>query len=96
MQSLVGLRDPPMPEARPRLWQTGGMRRPFAQVDVFTTEPLPKESPLWTIENVIITPHHAGSSPRVRERTLALFAENLRRYKAGEPLINRVDFEVGY
>ena len=67
-----------------------------AALDVFTTEPLPKESPLWTIENVIITPHHAGSSPRVRERTLALFAENLRRYKAGEPLINRVDFEVGY
>ncbi len=67
-----------------------------AALDVFTTEPLPKESPLWTIENVIITPHHSGSSPRVRERTLALFAENLRRYKAGEPLINRVDFEVGY
>ena len=67
-----------------------------AALDVFTTEPLPKESPLWAIENVIITPHHAGSSPRVRERTLALFAENLRRYKAGEPLINRVDFEVGY
>jgi phosphoglycerate dehydrogenase-like enzyme len=67
-----------------------------AALDVFTTEPLPRESPLWTLENVIITPHHSGSSPRAGERTLALFAENLRRYKAGEPLINRVDFEAGY
>jgi phosphoglycerate dehydrogenase-like enzyme len=67
-----------------------------AALDVFTTEPLPAESPLWTLENVIITPHNSGSSPRVGERTLALFAENLRRYKAGEPLINRVDYEAGY
>jgi phosphoglycerate dehydrogenase-like enzyme len=67
-----------------------------AALDVFTTEPLPKESPLWAFENVIITPHHSGSSPRASERTLKLFAENLRRYKAGEPLINRVDFEAGY
>jgi phosphoglycerate dehydrogenase-like enzyme len=67
-----------------------------AALDVFTTEPLPAESPLWTLENVIITPHNSGSSPRVGERTLALFAENLRRYKAGEPLMNRVDYEAGY
>jgi phosphoglycerate dehydrogenase-like enzyme len=67
-----------------------------AALDVFTTEPLPKESPLWRLENVIITPHHSGSSPRASERTLKLFAENLRRYKAGEPLMNRVDFEAGY
>ena len=67
-----------------------------AALDVFTTEPLPPDSPLWKLENVIITPHHSGSSPRAGERTLALFAENLRRYKAGEPLINRVDYEAGY
>lgn len=67
-----------------------------AALDVFTTEPLPRESPLWKLENVIITPHHSGSSPRAGERTLALFAENLRRYKAGEPLMNRVDYEAGY
>jgi phosphoglycerate dehydrogenase-like enzyme len=67
-----------------------------AALDVFTTEPLPRQSPLWTLENVIITPHHSGSSPRAGERTLALFAENLRRYKSGEPLINRVDYEAGY
>ena len=67
-----------------------------AALDVFTTEPLPKESPLWTLENVIVTPHNSGSSPHAAERTLALFAENLRRYKSGETLINRVDYEAGY
>jgi phosphoglycerate dehydrogenase-like enzyme len=74
----------------------GAKRIGGAALDVFTTEPLPKESPLWTLDNVIVTPHQAGSSPRAGERTLALFAENLRRYKAGEPLINRVDYEAGY
>jgi D-2-hydroxyacid dehydrogenase (NADP+) len=44
----------------------------------------------------VITPHNSGDSPRAGERTLALFAENLRRYKTGEPLINRVDLEAGY
>jgi phosphoglycerate dehydrogenase-like enzyme len=67
-----------------------------AALDVFVTEPLPPESPLWALENVIITPHASGDSPRVGERTLALFAENLRRYKAGEPLLNQVDLEAGY
>jgi phosphoglycerate dehydrogenase-like enzyme len=67
-----------------------------AALDVFATEPLPKDSPLWKLDNVMITPHNSGSSPRATERTLALFAENLRRYKAGEPLLNRVDFKAGY
>jgi phosphoglycerate dehydrogenase-like enzyme len=67
-----------------------------AGLDVFTTEPLPVDHPLWTLENVIISPHSSNSSPRVRERTLALFTENLRRFKAGEDLLNRVDLEAGY
>jgi len=67
-----------------------------AGLDVFVTEPLPPESPFWTLENVIMTPHRSGDSPRVEERTLALFGENLRRYKAGEPLLNRVDYTAGY
>jgi phosphoglycerate dehydrogenase-like enzyme len=67
-----------------------------AGLDVFVTEPLPPESPFWTLENVIMTPHRSGDSPRVEERTLVLFAENLRRYKAGEPLLNRVDYTAGY
>ena len=73
-----------------------GKRIAGAALDVFITEPLPPESRLWSLENVIITPHTSGDSPRVEERTLALFAENLRRYKAREPLLNRVDFREGY
>src|SRR2546428_7338537 len=65
-------------------------------LDVFAPEPLPPENPLWSLENVIITPHASGDSPRVGERTIALFAENLRRYKAGEPLLNQVDLAQGY
>ncbi len=67
-----------------------------AGLDAFSTEPLPADHPLWTLENVIISPHSSNSSPHVRERTLALFVENLRRFKAGEPLLNQVDLEAGY
>ena len=67
-----------------------------AGLDAFITEPLPADHPLWTLENVMISPHSSNSSPHVRERTLALFTENLRRFKAGEDLLNRVDFEAGY
>lgn len=67
-----------------------------AALDTFVKEPLPPESPLWKLDNVIITPHTSNSSPKVRERTLALFVENVRRYKAKEPLLNQVDFERGY
>jgi phosphoglycerate dehydrogenase-like enzyme len=67
-----------------------------AGLDVFTREPLPPGSPLWAMDDVMITPHHSGSSPRTYGRTLALFSENLRRYKSGQPLLNRVDFAAGY
>jgi phosphoglycerate dehydrogenase-like enzyme len=67
-----------------------------AALDTFVEEPLPADSPLWSLPNVVITPHTSNSSPRVRERTLALFVENVRRFKAGESLLNRVDYETGY
>jgi phosphoglycerate dehydrogenase-like enzyme len=67
-----------------------------AALDTFAKEPLPADSPLWTMPNVLITPHTSNSSPKVRERTLALFVENVRRYKAGEPLLNVVDLEREY
>ena len=67
-----------------------------AALDTFATEPLPPDSPLWTLPNVIITPHNAASSPNVRDRTIALFVENVRRYKSGEPLLNQVNWETGY
>jgi phosphoglycerate dehydrogenase-like enzyme len=67
-----------------------------AGLDAFSTEPLPADHPLWTLENVIISPHSSNSSPHVRERTMALFVENLRRFKSGAELLNRVDLEAGY
>lgn len=67
-----------------------------AALDVFSVEPLPPDSALWDLDNVIVTPHVSGSSPRVRARSLALVVENVRRFKAGEPLLNVVDPAVGY
>src|SRR5207245_1987482 len=67
-----------------------------AGVDVFEREPLPADSPLYDLENVIITPHVSGASPRYMDRAVPLFCENLRRYLHGDPLLNVVDKERGY
>ncbi|WP_420642979.1 D-2-hydroxyacid dehydrogenase [Candidatus Leptofilum sp.] len=67
-----------------------------AGLDVFEQEPLPEESPLWEMENVIMTPHISGFTPHYDERAIGIFAENLRRYLAGEPLLNQVDRDKGY
>ncbi len=67
-----------------------------AALDVFEREPLPPNSPLYELDNVIITPHVSGSSPAYMDRAVSLFCENLRRYLTGEPLVNVVDKELGY
>lgn len=67
-----------------------------AALDVFTPEPLPSESPLWDLDNVILTPHISGGTPRYMELAVALFCDNLRRYLVGEPLRNVVDPARGY
>ncbi len=67
-----------------------------AALDVTTEEPLPQESPLWHMENVLITPHIAGLTDRMWERHYAHYTENLRRYLAGKPLLWRVDKQRGY
>jgi len=59
-----------------------------AALDVATIEPLPAGSPLWDLPNVLITPHSAATVARENERLTDLFVENLRRYRAGEPLRN--------
>ena len=61
-----------------------------ACLDVFQEEPLPEESELWSLPNVIVTPHNSGRSPLNLERGTELFLENLRRFAAGRPLRNRV------
>ena len=67
-----------------------------AGLDVAQEEPLPPESPLYSMPNVILTPHISGASVHYDERLAALFAENLRRYRAGQPLKNRYDPSRGY
>jgi len=67
-----------------------------AALDVFEHEPLPKESPLWTLPNVIITPHVAGFRPDHWDAVCSLFAENLHRFDSGQALLNVVDKTEGY
>jgi phosphoglycerate dehydrogenase-like enzyme len=67
-----------------------------AGLDVFEEEPLPSDSPLYGLENAILSPHVSGFTLRYDERASDLFAENLRRYLTGEPLLNLVDKARGY
>lgn len=67
-----------------------------AGLDVTDPEPLPAGHPLWALDNVVITPHVAAQSDAQDERFRLLVAENLRRYVAGEPLLNVVDIDRGY
>jgi len=71
--------------------QTG--RLAGAVLDVFGEEPLPPDSPWWDAPNVIVTPHASGQTLRFFDE---LVVENVRRYLAGEPLLNPVDPERGY
>lgn len=67
-----------------------------AAIDAWWTEPLPKDSEWWDLPNVILTPHTSFSSPSIRDRSIELIRENLRRFTSGEPLLNRVDPRIGY
>jgi phosphoglycerate dehydrogenase-like enzyme len=67
-----------------------------AALDVFDREPLPPESPLWRLPGVLITPHMAGFRADHWNAVTGLFADNLRRFEAGQPLLNVVDKEAGY
>jgi len=67
-----------------------------AGLDVYVEEPLPAKNRLWDLENVCLTPHIGGVSPNFWERETDLIIENLRRYLAGEPLLNLVNKQAGY
>jgi phosphoglycerate dehydrogenase-like enzyme len=67
-----------------------------AVLDVFSEEPLPPDSPLYDTPNLVITPHTSWASDRVAERTVDLFVDNLRAYRAGDPMRNLVDLQAGY
>lgn len=67
-----------------------------AALDVFEKEPLPGDSPLWKLPNVMLSPHISGLSIHYNERAATVFEENLRRYLHKEKLYNLVDKERGY
>lgn len=67
-----------------------------AGLDVTKEEPLPADSPLFSMSNVILTPHISGVSVHYDQRLTALFADNLKRYRTGQPLRNQYDPQRGY
>jgi phosphoglycerate dehydrogenase-like enzyme len=67
-----------------------------AGLDVASQEPLPPESPLWALDNVLITPHTSGVTEQLWEREAELLLDNLERWFSGQPLRNRVDLSKGY
>ena len=67
-----------------------------AGLDVTDPEPLPADSPLWNMANVIITAHTAGATPRYWDRAIEILETNVERFRAGEPLLNLVDQRAGY
>jgi len=67
-----------------------------AALDVFATEPLPPDDPLWAHPRVLVSPHVSPVTDRFWEREASLILDNLRRYLAGSPLRNVVDLDAGY
>jgi len=67
-----------------------------AALDVFTVEPLPPDSPLWDLPNVLVTPHSMSTALDENERVVDLFCDNLTRYLAGAPLRNVFEQDRGY
>lgn len=67
-----------------------------AGLDVFAVEPLPQDSPLWDMHNVIISPHMSADSPYYMDRAFKYFSENLWKFINGEEMMNEIDKSVGY
>ncbi len=67
-----------------------------AGLDAHGVEPLPPDSPFWSLPNVIVTPHNGATTPATAQRSVEIFIDNLQRYVAGQPLRNIVDKSAGY
>jgi phosphoglycerate dehydrogenase-like enzyme len=65
-------------------------------LDVTYTEPLPQQSPLWELDNVLLSPHSADRTAEFQFEAMGLFLDNVRRWVAGEELVNVVDKREGY
>ena len=67
-----------------------------AGLDAHDPEPLPADSPYWDMPNTLVTPHNGATTPQTRQRGIDIFVENLRRYQAGEEMVNVIDKQKGY
>lgn len=67
-----------------------------AGLDAHGEEPLPENSPFWNTPHTIVTPHNGATTAQTEQRSIDIFADNLRRYMSGHPLLNRVDRRTGY
>jgi len=67
-----------------------------AGLDAHGVEPLPADSPFWSLPNVIVTPHNGATTPATAQRSVDIFIDNLQRYVAGQPLPDVVDKSAGY
>jgi phosphoglycerate dehydrogenase-like enzyme len=67
-----------------------------AALDVFETEPLPEDSPLWSVPNLIISPHIAGNMPDYLDQAGDVFVENMQRFLEGREMLNVVEWARGY
>lgn len=93
---LIHLGRGPTVQSRALLAALRENRIAGAFLDVFDEEPLPPDSPFWELDNAVITGHTSGNSAHYLERSVAIFCENLRRFRNGEPLRNVVDKRLGY
>jgi phosphoglycerate dehydrogenase-like enzyme len=82
--------EPDLIKALEKNWISG------AYLDAFEVEPLPKNHPLWSLENVFLIPHDSHSSPYIGDRIVDIFCDNLKRYLKGDPLRNICDPHKGY
>jgi phosphoglycerate dehydrogenase-like enzyme len=82
--------EPALVHALRKQWIAG------AALDVFEEEPLPADSPLWSLPNVVLTPHVAGEPADYARRVADIFVDNLTRLRRGQPFRNVVDFDRGY
>lgn len=93
---LINLGRGPLVEEEALLSALKEKRIRGAGLDVFHREPLPEESPLWDMENVLLTPHIGGFSDGANRRAVELMAENIKRFRRSEKLLNIVDLGLGY
>lgn len=93
---LINVGRGPLIDEEALLEALQGNRIGGAALDVFVEEPLPASSPLWSLENLLVTPHTAAVTERLWERHYDLIVDNMHRFIAGQPLLNTVDKRRGY